>query len=89
MYALGLNHGVPHKLRRPPDEGQKLVVVQAPHAMRSGRLKPEEQTSRESTVCEQGWVDVPSANPYLDEEEARSRLGPIPRETRQAQALRI
>ena len=34
------DEGVAHQLRAAPDEGQELVVVQAPHPMRPRRLQP-------------------------------------------------
>lgn len=38
--ALGPHVLVAHQLRGPKDEGQKVVVVQAPHAVRPRRLQP-------------------------------------------------
>jgi hypothetical protein len=34
------DEGVVDQLRRAPDEGQELVVIQPPHTVRPGRLQP-------------------------------------------------
>lgn len=39
------DEGVVHQLRRAPDKGQELIIVQSPHPVRACRLKPETKSS--------------------------------------------